>query len=94
MKTFSILALAPRRSWTPAGCSQGYDEQWQEGQPQTLDSCRQYLKQQYGTAAMMPFQRSRGWELSNCQVMRQRCCQQLRQLGADPNKVDISNFSF
>lgn len=28
----------------------------------------------------LPFLRSRMWQLSSCQVMRQQCCQQLRQM--------------
>lgn len=84
MKSFFMLALLVLAASSAFAqldtCSQGY-EQWQQQQEeqQQMNPCREFLKQQCSTVRL-PFVRSRMWQLSSCQVMRQQCCQQLRQM--------------
>ncbi|PAN12571.1 hypothetical protein PAHAL_2G274400 [Panicum hallii] len=46
---------------------------------QNLNNCREFLRQQCNPLAM-PFLQSRLLPPSSCQVLRQQCCQELRQI--------------
>ncbi|XP_047095716.1 avenin-3-like [Lolium rigidum] len=49
-------------------------------QLQQLNSCREFLLRQCNPVTMVTFLRSRILQLSSCQVMRQKCCQELAQI--------------
>ncbi|KAL5206092.1 hypothetical protein ABZP36_034301 [Zizania latifolia] len=85
MKIFFILALlslAASSAFALIGtsCSQGCD-QWQtpQLQQQMIYPCRELLRQQCSTVTL-PLVQPRMWQLSSCHVMRQQCCEQLRQM--------------
>ena len=63
----------------------GFEQQQFPQQPfvqHPLNPCRVFLLQQCTPLAMPPFVRSLMLPQSTCQVMRQRCCQQLAQIPA------------
>ncbi|KAG8093332.1 hypothetical protein GUJ93_ZPchr0012g21058 [Zizania palustris] len=76
----ALLSLAASSSFALIDtCSQGYGQWQQWQQQQMLHPCRELLRQQCSTVAL-PLMQPRMWQMSSCSVMRQQCCQQLRQM--------------
>ncbi|XP_072148578.1 hordoindoline-A-like [Setaria viridis] len=76
-KTFLLALLALTSSIIGAAHAQVEEKQCQEGQ--TMDACRDYLKQQC-TASAMPITWPWKWRMSSCRRLRLRCCEQLEQM--------------
>ena len=59
-------------------------------QQQMLSPCGEFVRQQCSTVAT-PFFQSPVFQLRNCQVMQQQCCQQLRMIAQQSHCQAISS---